>query len=55
MKQEMESLDINQTWELIDLPKNPKVIGCRWVFHKKKTMSNTRQSWLPRDISEGGY
>ena len=31
----MESLDRNQTWMLVDLPKDSKAIGCRWVFRKK--------------------
>jgi len=31
----MESLDRNQTWILVNLPKDSKVIGCRWVFRKK--------------------
>ena len=27
----MESVDRNQTWMLVDLPKDSKTIGCRWV------------------------
>ena len=34
MEQKMESLDRNQTWKLVDLSKDSKVIGCRWVFSK---------------------
>ena len=30
-----EFLDRNQTWTLIDLLKDSKIIGCRWVFRKK--------------------
>ena len=29
MKQEMTSLDRNQTWTLVDFPKDSKAIGCR--------------------------
>jgi len=28
-------LDRNQRWTLVDLQKNFKTIGCRWVFRKK--------------------
>jgi len=35
MKQEMEFLERNQTWDLMNLPKGSKAIGCRWVFRKK--------------------
>ena len=29
MEQEMKSLDRNQTWELVDLPKDSKIIYCK--------------------------
>jgi len=35
MEQKMESLNRNQIRTLVDLSKDSKVIGCRWVFHKK--------------------
>ena len=31
----MESLNRNQTWTLVDLPRDSKAIGCRWVIRKK--------------------
>ena len=34
MEQEMESLNENQIWTLVDLLKDSKAIGC-WVFRKK--------------------
>jgi len=36
MKQEMESLDRNQIWTLVDLPKDSKATGYKWVFRSKK-------------------
>ena len=36
---EMESLQKNKTWELVKLPKGKKAIGCMWIFHKKKALS----------------
>ena len=35
MEQEMNCLDRNQTWILVDRSKDSKVIGCRWIFHMK--------------------
>ena len=32
---EMESLDKHDVFELTDLPKGHKTIGCRWVFDVK--------------------
>ena len=36
MMGEMSSLYKNNTWELSELPKGKKVIGCKWVFTKKQ-------------------
>ena len=33
--EEMESLDKGDVFELTDLPKGHKTIGCRWVFDVK--------------------
>jgi len=36
MMEEMNSLRKNDTWELIELPKEKKTIGCKWVFSKNQ-------------------
>ena len=36
MKEEMISLHKNDTWELTELPKEKKAIGCKWVYAKKQ-------------------
>ena len=35
MDEEMQSLRKNNTWELAQLPKGKRAIGCKWVFAKK--------------------
>ena len=35
MVKEMSSLYKNDAWELTELPKGNKVIGCKWVYAKK--------------------
>lgn len=35
MKEEMRALKRNKTWELVDLSKGKKLVGCRWVFTVK--------------------
>ena len=32
----MDSLEKNKTWELVELPKDRKIVGCKWVFKLKK-------------------
>ncbi|KAG9455031.1 hypothetical protein H6P81_007935 [Aristolochia fimbriata] len=36
MEEEIESLEKNKTWELAQLPKGKRAIGCKWVFVKKE-------------------
>ena len=35
VEHEMEFLNKNQIWTLVDLPKDSNAIDCRWVFRKK--------------------
>ena len=35
MKEEYNSLQKNDTWELVDLPLGRKLVKCKWVFFFK--------------------
>ncbi|KAK2359039.1 hypothetical protein QL285_096166 [Trifolium repens] len=35
MNEELESIEDNQTWELVDLPRGKKVISVKWVYKVK--------------------
>ena len=35
MNVEMESMDSNKVWELVDLPEGIKPIRCKWVYKRK--------------------
>lgn len=35
MVEEIQSLESNQTWELVDRPRNNWVVACKWIFKKK--------------------
>uniref|UniRef100_J3KXJ5 Uncharacterized protein n=1 Tax=Oryza brachyantha TaxID=4533 RepID=J3KXJ5_ORYBR len=41
MHDEMESLEKNQTWKLVELPKEKKHIRCKWIFKRKEGISRT--------------
>ncbi|KAH0705722.1 hypothetical protein KY285_010259 [Solanum tuberosum] len=30
--EEMNALDRNETWEMVELPRGKKTVGCKWVF-----------------------
>ncbi len=52
MDEEMVALDANATQELVALPKDKKVIGCKWVYKVKHnvngSVANTKQDWLQK-------
>ena len=33
--EEMDALKRSGTWELVDLPKEKRTVGCKWVFTMK--------------------
>ena len=36
MKDEMKALERNVTWDLVELPRDKKTVGCKWVYKLKK-------------------
>ena len=36
MTSEMESMEINHVWTLVDAPEGIKPIGCKWIFKRKR-------------------
>lgn len=40
MEEELECFEENQTWDLVDVPKEGTVVGCKWVFKRKYDADN---------------
>ena len=38
MDEEMESLRINRTWELVPKPENQQLVKCKWLYKLKEGM-----------------
>ena len=36
IKDELKSMKDNDVWDLVELPKEKKLIGCKWAFKTKK-------------------
>lgn len=53
MKDEMESLRSNGTWDLCELPKDRTAIGSKWVFKKKTSPDGTVKSFKARLVAQG--
>uniref|UniRef100_A0AAV1UYL3 Uncharacterized protein n=1 Tax=Peronospora matthiolae TaxID=2874970 RepID=A0AAV1UYL3_9STRA len=56
---EIDSLRKNKTWQLVQLPKGRKTIGCRWVFRVRENSNSVRSPQYPglkltKAMCEGG-
>lgn len=53
MKVEMEALQKNKTWEMVELPKGKKPVGCRWVFTVKYKSDGSIERFKARLVAKG--
>ena len=53
MKEELDALHKNGTWDLVDLPFRKSSIGCKWVYKIKTRSDGTIDCYKARLISKG--
>ncbi|KAJ0536451.1 putative RNA-directed DNA polymerase [Helianthus annuus] len=53
MNNEMEALNRNNTWIIVDLPKDRKPIGCKWVYKIKYKASGEVERYKARLVAKG--
>ena len=53
MDNEMQSMEDNQVWELVDPTPGCKPIGCKWVFKKKTDMDGKVNTFKARLVAKG--
>ncbi|KAK4327573.1 hypothetical protein Pmani_001980 [Petrolisthes manimaculis] len=53
MKQEMSSIQENDVYELVELPKGSKALKCRWVFKKKILSNGSVERYKARLVAQG--
>ncbi|RVW64728.1 Retrovirus-related Pol polyprotein from transposon TNT 1-94 [Vitis vinifera] len=53
MRDEMQSMSDNDVWELVDLPKGYKPIGCKWVFKTKRDNKGNVERCKARLVARG--
>ena len=49
----MQSMSDNDVWELVDLPKGYKPIGCKWVFKTKRYNKGNVERYKARLVTKG--
>ena len=54
MVEELESLKKNNIWELVQLSKGKRVVGCKWVYQKKEAISEKdTEKYKARLVAKG--
>src|SRR3954462_6282102 len=54
MQEEMQSLEKNGTWDVVRLPKQKKVVRCKWIFKRKEGLSPKEPSrYKARLVAKG--
>jgi hypothetical protein len=53
MKDEMNALAKNVTWDLVELPRNMKTVGCKWVYKLKKGVDDNVDRYKARLVAKG--
>ena len=53
MVSEMQSLEKNQTWNLVQLPAGQKVLPCKWVYRLKITLGDAKPKYKARLVAKG--
>ena len=53
MKEEMESMNDNQVWDLVDLPLGRRFIGKKWIFKIKRKADGSIERYKARLVAKG--
>jgi len=53
IQKEIDALEANKTWELVDLPEGKKPIGCKWVFGIKVDKGGYVERFKSRLVAKG--
>jgi hypothetical protein len=53
MKDEMKALERNATWDLVELPRDRKNVGCKWVYKLKKGVEDKVERYKARLVAKG--
>lgn len=55
MKEELESLEKNGTWILIDKPRKQKLVSCKWLFKKKAEVTDKERIRFKARLVASGF
>ena len=53
MKDELDFMKSNKVWDLVELPKGAKTIGCKWAFKTKRDSLGNIERYKATLITKG--
>ena len=53
MKDELKSMSINDVWDLVEIPKGAKTVGCKWVYKTKHDSKGNIERFKARLVAKG--
>lgn len=53
MNNELQALEDNKTWKIVDLPKGKRPIGCKWVYKIKHKADGSVERYKARLVAKG--
>lgn len=53
MQKEMQSLEANDVWDLVDLPEGKRIVGNKWVYKRKINSEGMVERYKARLVARG--
>jgi hypothetical protein len=53
MKDEMKFMSTNDVWDLVEIPKGAKTVGCKWVYRTKHDSKGNIKRFKARLVAKG--